>query len=221
MPDSVTPANLRRDRNRREMRATILNAARTILIDGGVSALSMRAVARDIGYSPAALYEYFPSKAALCQSLFFEGASGLSGRMQATMEAVPAGAPALEVARRMGMAYREFALENRELYLLVFSTPVAGFTPDEHDREAASGGYDLLIQTMRNGVASGEMRDMDPDVAALASWALVHGFVMLEMLGYIDAGPRTARDQVFSALIQHAGNWHAAPPSASDTAHNT
>lgn len=221
MSDSVTPANLRRDRNRREMRETILNAARSILVDDGVSALSMRAVARDIGYSPAALYEYFPSKAALCQALFFEGASGLSGRMQATMEAVPSGAPALEMTRCMGLAYREFALENRELYLLVFSNPVAGFTPDKSDREAASGGYDLLVETMRNGVASGDMRDMDPDIAALASWALVHGFVMLEMLGYIDAGPRADRDQVFSALIQHAGNWHAAPDSTPDTARKT
>jgi AcrR family transcriptional regulator len=208
MPHAPSPATLRRDRNRREMREMILSAARNILVDCGVSALSMRAVARDIGYSPASLYEYFPSKAALCRALFFEGASGLSGKIRSAFDASGDGAPSSEIARALGVAYREFALDNRELYLLVFSNPVAGFVPDEHDREAASGGYDLLVEAMRSGVQSGTMRDLDPDVAALTSWSVVHGFVMLEILGFVGGDDREQNDGIFNAVLDHVSYWH-------------
>ncbi len=72
----------------------------------------------------------------------------------------------------------------------------------------ASGGYDLLVEAMRAGVESGEMRPMNPDIAALASWSVVHGFVMLEMLGYIGEGSREASDATFSALLDHVSGWH-------------
>ena len=208
MVKGVTPAMIRRDRNRREMRDMILGAAREILVDSGVSALSMRAVARDIGYSAASIYEYFPSKAALCQALFFEGANGLAGRISATIDSLDAGTSARAAARTLGIAYREYALENRELYLLVFTNPVAEFVPDASDRRTASGGYDLLVEAMRAGVESGEMREMNPDVAALAAWSVVHGFVMLEMLGFIGGDTRAERDATFSTLLDHVSGWH-------------
>ena len=168
----------------------------------------MRAVARDIGYSPASLYEYFPSKSALCRALFFEGASGLSGKIRTAFESMGDSATSGEIARALGIAYREFALDNRELYLLVFSNPVAGFVPDEHDREAASGGYDLLLEAMRSGVQSGNMRDLNPDIAALASWSVVHGFVMLEILGFVGGDEREQNDGIFNALLDHVAFWH-------------
>jgi AcrR family transcriptional regulator len=216
MPDTLSPATLRRDRNRREMREMILNAARNILVTGGVSALSMRAVARDIGYSPASLYEYFPSKAALCRALFFEGANGLSGKIRSAFESRGDGATSREIARALGVAYREFALDNRELYLLVFSSPVAGFVPDEQDREAASGGYDLLVEAMRSGVQTGSMRDLNPDVAALASWSVVHGFVMLEILGFVGGDEREQNDIIFNAVLDHVSFWHRPETDSSE-----
>lgn len=108
----------------------------------------------------------------------------------------------------MGIAYREYALENPELYLLVFSNPVPGFVPDEQDREHASGGYDLLVDTMRRGVESGQMREMDPNTAALAAWSVVHGFVMLEIVGYFGEGAKAHNDDLFRSLLAHVGNWH-------------
>jgi AcrR family transcriptional regulator len=200
---------IRRDRNRREMRDLILDAARKIVVESGVSSLSMRAVARAIGYSPAALYEYFPSKAILSQALFFEGAEGLSGKIRSTLESLEPGThPGLAV-RQLGIAYREFALDNRELYLLVFTNPVTGFEPDEQDRQAATGGYDLLVEAMHRGVASGDLPAVDPNIAALAAWSVVHGFVMLEMLGYIDGAPAFAGDDTFNALLDHVSLWNA------------
>src|SRR5687768_17769497 len=86
----LSGAALRREQGRREMRAAILDEARRLLTEEGPAALSMRAIARALGYSPAALYEYFPSKEDIFAALYFEGAGGLAGEMLAVRDAVPA-----------------------------------------------------------------------------------------------------------------------------------
>lgn len=197
------------------MRETILAAARAKLAEGGLSAVSMRGLAREIGYSPAALYEYFPSKAHLFQALFFEGASGLSGRIRAAMESVPPGTPAQQVTRAMGRAYRAYALENPELYMLVFSNPVPGFTPDELDRRHARDGFALLVEAMQSGIDNSDIEASDPFVAAMAAWSAVHGFVMLEITGYIRTGSYDSSDTLFDSLLDHIRGWSDPDPDDS------
>ncbi len=193
------------------MRETILSAARRILLEQGVSALSMRAVARDIGYSPASLYEYFPSKAVLCRSLFFEGANGLAGWIRAVTESFPKNAQGSAITGAMGHAYRAYALQNRELYLLVFSNPVPEFVPDEDDRRTASNGFELLTRAILQGAAQGEMDVEDPVDAAIAAWAVVHGFVMLEIVGYLDRQGQDT-DQLFRDVLAQVGRGLGKPP---------
>ncbi|CAN5737246.1 TetR/AcrR family transcriptional regulator [soil metagenome] len=201
---SMNAAVERRDRNRQEMRETILASARRILFEQGVASLSMRAVARDIGYSPASLYEYFPSKAVLCQSLFFEGANGLSGWMRAVTESFPENARAQDITGAMAKAYRSYALQNRELYLLVFSNPVPDFVPAEGDRRKASDGFDLLTSAILRGAEQGDMHVDNPVSSAIAAWTVVHGFVMLEIVGYLDGRGESA-DQLFQDVLTQVG----------------
>lgn len=197
-------AGERRDRNRQEMRETILGAARRILVTQGVAALTMRAVARDIGYSPAALYEYFPSKAVLCQSLFFEGANGLAGWMRAVIESFPPSASGRDVTGAMAQAYRSYALQNPELYLLVFANPVPDFVPDDDDRRKASDGFDLLTGAISRGAEQGELDVESPVSSAIASWAVVHGFVMLEISGYLSRHGDDP-DTLFHDVLEQVG----------------
>jgi len=86
---ALSGAALRREQGRREMRGNILDEARRLLTEEGAGGLSMRAIARALGYSPAALYEYFPAKEDIFAALYFEGSGGLAGRMRAVAEALP------------------------------------------------------------------------------------------------------------------------------------
>lgn len=205
-------AEERRDRNRQEMRETILGAARRILVNQGIAALSMRAVARDIGYSPAALYEYFPSKAVLCQSLFFDGANGLSGWMRAVTESFPADAPGGDITAAMALAYRSYALQNRELYLLVFANPVPDYVPDDEDRRKAADGFELLTGAILKGAEQGDMDVENPVSSAIAAWAVVHGFVMLEIAGYLNRHAKEDSDQLFQDVLAQVGRGLASAP---------
>jgi AcrR family transcriptional regulator len=181
----MTAAEARRARARAEMREQILDAARVAVSREGVAALSMRAIARDIGYSAAALYEYFPSKEDVLQALYFEGADGLAGRVRAALAALPPDATPGERFHAQGIAYREAALDKPELYQFAFGGAIAGFTPNEANRNCGWEAFEILVDTARDGIASGELIDADPQALAVAAWATVHGFVMLEIGGLL------------------------------------
>jgi AcrR family transcriptional regulator len=209
----MSAAEVRRERGRREMRDQILAAARAILAEEGVSALSMRAVARRIGYAPASLYEYFASKEAVCKALFFEGAEGLAGRMRQALDALPADAPAAERLGALGRAYRAQAVAQAELYQLAFGAVTLNFTPTQADLDTGREGYDLLVEVCRRGVERGEFLAMDPAAIAVACWAGVHGFVMLEINHLLGGNPhcppgeidRAALDPLFEATLHVLG----------------
>src|SRR5512144_2512337 len=59
----------RRERERHDTRELILSAAREMFASEGFEAVTMRAIADRIEYTPTALYHHFPSKQALVAEL--------------------------------------------------------------------------------------------------------------------------------------------------------
>jgi AcrR family transcriptional regulator len=208
--ETMTAAEMRRARARQEMREQILDAAREAVMREGVAALSMRAIARGIGYSPAALYEYFPAKEDVLQALYFEGANGLAGRVRSTLAAMPPEATPGERFHAQGIAYREAALAQPELYQFAFSGTISGFTPNEANLNCGWEAFEILIDTAREGLEAGELIEADPTALAVAAWATVHGFVMLEIGGLLAtryesvARPldRAERDRLYQFVLR-------------------
>jgi AcrR family transcriptional regulator len=131
--------------------------------------------------------------------------------MERTLAALPAGAGPVEALPALGRAYRAYALQNPELFRLVFTSVVVGFTPDEAELGRSRGGFDLLVETARRGVEAGVFAPMPPEVLATSCWSAVHGFVMLELSGMLsvkhtDCGPaelsREALDTLFEANLR-------------------
>lgn len=72
----------RRARARSNSRATILEAARKVAVRDGAASLSMRNVAAEAGFAPAALYGYFENKSALLIALAAEDLAMLARMMR-------------------------------------------------------------------------------------------------------------------------------------------
>lgn len=72
----------RRARARSNNRATILEAARKVAVRDGAASLSMRNVAAEAGFAPAALYGYFENKSALLIALAAEDLAMLARMMR-------------------------------------------------------------------------------------------------------------------------------------------
>lgn len=106
----------------------IKEAALARIAADGAPRLSLRAVARDIGMSPAGLYRYYDGRDALLTELLTDAYENLAE----TMESATAG-PGDPIDRFSDAvhAYRRWAIEDRNRFLLVFGTPIPGYAAPE------------------------------------------------------------------------------------------
>lgn len=84
-PEKIASRRARRERRRDRSREEILEAARRVLLSNGVAAMTLDAVAKEVGMSKTGLYYYFPSKDALIFELVY---GVLEGQARAVDDAV-------------------------------------------------------------------------------------------------------------------------------------
>ncbi|HLV74186.1 TetR family transcriptional regulator [Actinomadura hallensis] len=115
----------RRDRLRAATVREITETARRILVEEGPEAVTLRAIARDMGMTAPALYRYFGSHQELLRHLIGAVFTEITDELHAAAEAVPGhdmSGKFLAVARR----FRHWALAHPREYALLFGTPVRG-----------------------------------------------------------------------------------------------
>ncbi|ODT72735.1 MAG: hypothetical protein ABS75_02725 [Pelagibacterium sp. SCN 63-23] len=154
------------------LRQALLEAALVILEQQGEAGLGLRDLARAVGVSAAAPYRHFDSRAALLEALAVTGFQ----RFAARMEQVAAGAPERPMAA-MGKTYVLFALENANLFRLMFS-PQLKKDGRPGLRMAADSAFETLRHVIGGDVRAGRIK-------ALAAWARVHGLAVLLLDGQI------------------------------------
>ncbi|MGW7681904.1 TetR/AcrR family transcriptional regulator [Kribbella sp. NPDC054772] len=121
-----------RDRRRAATLAEIKTAARRLLVSGGTAAVGLRAVARELGLTPPALYRYFPSHEALISALIADLYDELTGALldlQGTDEGVDLGARLYLLANGL----RDWALAHPAEFGLLFGTAVPDPEDDCHE----------------------------------------------------------------------------------------
>ena len=175
----LTPAERRRER----VRHAIIEAAERVFARVGEAGLSIRRLAEEIDYSPAAIYKYFGSKEELLDELkeaFFE-------RLLQRAEVLNQTDMPFEAKSRACMTtYINTALERPHHYMAAFfSVP----EPDDCDSpvpwqefmDSRKGrAFAVLIDMVKDGQAGGHFDpDLDPYLAARSVWASSHGIAHL------------------------------------------
>ncbi|HKX88610.1 MAG TPA: TetR/AcrR family transcriptional regulator [Sphingopyxis sp.] len=153
-----------------DLRAAVIAAGLKRLAAGDGAELGLRALARDVGVSATALYRHFPDKEALLDALADEGLRRL-GALQAQAWLKAGGAAA--GFKATGIAYVRFAHDEPALFRLSFTRQM----PERYTKDAGDGG-EVAYNLLRAGVGEA-LPGVDPDIAALHAWALVHGLAML------------------------------------------
>lgn len=95
----------------------------------GAPALSLRAVARDLGITLPAIYIYFQDRDALLTALLFDTYLSFSDFQLSASDLFPEPGMVLERFRAIGIAYREWAMANPQRFMLIFGAPIPGFSP--------------------------------------------------------------------------------------------
>jgi AcrR family transcriptional regulator len=115
----------RRERVRAATFEEINQIARRLLVEEGKDGVTLRAIAREMGVTAAALYRYFPSLEHLLTAL----ASALFDELRIEMERARDDCPASEVAAAlliMARGFRQWSITHPAEFALMFATPVAG-----------------------------------------------------------------------------------------------
>ena len=199
-----------RDRARVELTEEIKAVARRHLAEHGSAALSLRAVAREVGMVSSAVYRYFPSRDELLTALIIDAYDAVGERAEAAESASrdrAVDARWLKVCE----AVRAWALANPHEYALIYGSPVPGYAAPNATIGPASRVPWVLLRLLTDGVASGEIvvgatpamsRTIRSDFAqlrrtaapavpdavlsrGLAAWSQVLGNINLEMFGHL------------------------------------
>ena len=158
-----------RERARVAMTAEIMYTARAHLAAAGAAALSLRAIARDLGMSSSAVYRYVASRDDLLTALIVETYDSLG----AFVEAAEASHPREDHPgrfRAVARAVRRWAVENEHEYALVYGSPVPGYSAPETTVGPATRVPTLLVAIVLDALAAGwepdDLTDLPDEVTA-------------------------------------------------------
>lgn len=178
----------------RSVRDELLHAAVSLLHADGPDALQTRKIASAAGTSTMAVYTHFGGMRALIAEVAEEGL-----RQFDTALTTPQTDDPITDLLATGIAYRRYAIERPHMYRLMFgSTSAHGInaptsnvltlTVAEIERRYPSFAHVVraVHRSMRAGRITVGSADDDQVVVSTAGqfWALIHGFVMLELAGF-------------------------------------
>ena len=192
----------RQERDREQVRRSILAAAQELFVAEGYRNVSIRKIAEKVEYSPAALYSYFPSKDDLFFALAEEGFRKL---FEFTNEPeVTAGEP-LAAIRHGFLRYYQFSRAHPEYFDLMFVDRTVPKISHEWERFGFVGQMiDEVRAVIKRGIDQGVFpAGTNPDVAFHILWAAIHGPATAALCDRLapDEDPDTlARDTLEAAI---------------------
>lgn len=173
-----------------DLRVALVRAAMELLEETSVTELSLRAVARRAGVSPAAPYRHYADREALISAVAAVGYHELAERL-ARAHASPSTPEQLAAA---ATAYVQFALERPALFRIMFSEPC---DREDVERVAATAAVSQYVRA----IVEHNFPDADVEPLVTAIWALVHGLAFLHLDGKLDtSSPKVVAGQVSAAI---------------------
>lgn len=172
-----------------DLRPALITAARTLVEENGVGAVSLREAARRVGVSAPAIYRHFANKDSLLAAVAAEGFRDLAAALAAASRSER------DPLSAMGMAYVRFALSRRGVFRLMFGPELAKRADFPELKSAA----DQAFQWLKGGAQARGRAAQDSHLAAIAPWALVHGLAQLFLDGVL---PEAQAETITAAITR-------------------
>ena len=191
----------RKEREKAEMRETILNAAREIVSRSGVDGISIRKIAGMIEYSPAIIYHYFKNKEEIVEILIEENYHKILAALSSfnTSDITPeeklreSSKSFIMLAVQMEDAYKSIMLNNSETVLAHTSVLQRGAA---YERPAIA----MLCRALRELPGFNEKTDTQVELTAQIIWSLAFGLSLRLIVEQVD-------DVQQQRLIEHTADF--------------
>ncbi|BCI51805.1 TetR family transcriptional regulator [Mycolicibacterium litorale] len=169
-------------------RESIVNAALTFLDRDGWDALTINALATQLGTKGPSLYNHVHSLDDLRRTVRMR----VVGDIIDMLKTVGQGRTRDDAVMAMAAAYRSYAHHHPGRYSAFTRMPLGGDDPEFTDATRAAAGP--VIEVLASYGLDGE----DAFYAALEFWSAMHGFVLLEMTGVMNG---LDTDAVFTDMV--------------------
>jgi AcrR family transcriptional regulator len=199
-------------RSHDEMAAQIKAAARRQMAEHGTAGISLRAIARQLGITAPAIYNYYGRLDDLITALIVDAFTAQAEAMEAAQAGITSERcwPRIRAAAE---AFRTWAIEHPVDFQLIYGNPIPGYhAPGEITVPLAQrpflGIFRAYLEAYQTGelVIPPEYEDVPPETRAaiaewrrasgidmpdalvgllISSWARIHGAVMLELFNHI------------------------------------
>ena len=169
-----------------EVTDSLVAAALTLLEEQGLTSLTVRSVASRAEVAPMGVYSRFGSKDGLLEALFVHGFHEL----ETAIEPPPSPSPIDRLGEGCA-GYRQFAIDNPQLYHLMFEQMMLLELSTEA-QDAAKRTFGILIDRVQDAMNSGDLAEGNSTEVAQQMWSAMHGAVSLEIAGVHFAADRAA-----------------------------
>jgi len=208
---TVTVMVNRREQVRAATVQEIKDVARRQLVTEGAAAVSLRAIAREMGITAPALYRYFPSFDHLVRSLVGDLFGELCGAMEDARDLIPAEDPAARLIA-VCRTFRAWSVGHRAEFGLLFGTPLPGPARDPLSSAQVGGArfgrifFDLFAEVWQRHNFTSPEEPFDPELTrqlaeyrqlvgstlpdgplytVLSCWTRLYGLVSLEVFNHL------------------------------------
>jgi AcrR family transcriptional regulator len=193
-----------REQRKQELRRTILDAAKELVVRDGYEAFSMRKLAQGLGYSPGNLYVHFQDKGTLLGLLVEESFARLHRALDKVASRADQADPVSLLKEGM-QTYVKFGLDHPGDYRIAFLLAA----PDDRRAYATHPAFEVLRDAVARCKKARRLRAVDTELASQALWSAIHGVTSL--LIQRPAFPWVRRDALIGQVIDSAVDSLAIP----------
>jgi len=169
----------RADHTREELAALVIEAASKIIASGGPGALSMRAIATEIGYAAGTIYNAVGDVRQVLAEVNTQTLDTLAGAIARAETGSPATAP-MDRVLRVADAYLEFVQSHPALWAAVLANPPS---PDAPASPAYAAARMHNIAIVENILRPFFPNEAERHTAVIALWSAMQGIATFAIGG--------------------------------------
>ncbi len=170
----------RKEKEKAELKSLILQAAKKLFVEKGIEQTTIRNIAKEIEYSVGTVYVYFKDKNDILHELHTLGFKLLGGEMRVLFNV----ADPMERLKALGRVYLNFAINNTDMYDLMFTMKEPMECLEARNNEEWNEGkatFDVLKSTVNECMDKGHFKGHQLEPLSFLIWSVVHGMSTLHI----------------------------------------
>jgi AcrR family transcriptional regulator len=168
----------RKERQRKEVRDSILDSAWKVVNEEGWQALSIRKIADAIEYSVPVVYDHFENKEAILSEFNRQGFKLLGDNLKKAKEQHSEPAAQLEA---IAFAYWDFAFDHKEYYQLMYGLGMPSCESLSSVPELTAF-INTIHSTIDEVIKEGNNKEADTWMKVHSFWSMIHGLVSINLI---------------------------------------